>query len=74
MTPDRLRECLDIIGWSQHDLSDALGIDDRTVRLYWAMGRKPVPENVAAWLEELAALHLTRPAGWTRHPKHRRAA
>jgi transcriptional regulator with XRE-family HTH domain len=69
MTPDELRECLGVIGWTQRELAEELGIDDRTVRLFWAMGRKPVPDNVAEWLRAIAAAHAARPEGWTRPSK-----
>jgi transcriptional regulator with XRE-family HTH domain len=79
MTPDRLRDCLHTLGWTQRDLADLLGIDDRSVRLYWAMGRgNGIPANVEAWLEELAALVEALPVGWTRParraPRERRRA
>lgn len=59
MTPDRLRYCLDAIGWSQRGLAGWIGIDDRQVRR-WAAGAT-IPPPVAAWLERLAACHDRNP-------------
>jgi ribosome-binding protein aMBF1 (putative translation factor) len=66
MTPTRLRECLDLIGWSQRALADTLGLHETRVRR-WATGRYPVPDNVAAWLERLAKAHAAHPLpdGWS---------
>lgn len=50
MTPTRLRECLDILGFNQSGLAEKLGCNSRTVR-YWATGRNPVPDKIAEWLE-----------------------
>ena len=61
MTPGRLRECLAWLRWSQRGLAEALGCDDRLVRR-WAAGTGPVPDEVAAWLERLAAAHAAMPA------------
>lgn len=53
MTPDRLRECLALLRWSQRGLADVLAVDERQVRR-WATGAYPVPEPVAAWLSAAA--------------------
>lgn len=58
MTPTRFRECLDDIGWSLRKLARRLRCDDGTVRQF-GTGRRPVPANLAAWLESLAAAHRT---------------
>ncbi len=65
MTPDRLRECLDVLGWSQRGLADMLGVHETRARR-WARGVMPVPDEVAGWLETLAAVHAAHPApiGW----------
>lgn len=60
MTPDRLRECLALLRWSQRGLADALGADERQVRR-WADGSYAIPEPVAAWLDRLAAYHAKHP-------------
>jgi len=54
MTPDRLRECLALLRWSQRGLADALAMDERQVRR-WATGAASMPDQVAAWLERRAA-------------------
>ena len=65
MTPDRLRECVDTIGWSLRGLAEMLEMGFSTVQR-WSTGRKEIPENVAAWLEILAAAHQRNPLpeGW----------
>ena len=67
MTADRLRECLDLLRWSQRGLADALKCDDRIVRR-WASGDAEIPASVAAWLETLGKIHaeLPPPTGWKR--------
>ena len=61
MTPTRFRECLDDIGWSLRKLARRLHCDDGTVRQFGS-GRRPIPANLATWLEHLAAAHRTLPA------------
>lgn len=65
MTPDRFRECLALLHWSLRGLADILGTHPTSVRR-WATGDGTIPANVAAWLEELAAVHAAQqlPAGW----------
>ncbi len=65
MTPDRLRYCLDLLGWNAFWLARYLDLADGTPR-HWLAGRTPVPHAVAAWLETLTAAHeaAPRPAGW----------
>ena len=58
MTPTRFRECLDDIGWSLRKLARRLRCDDGTVRQF-GTGRRPIPANLAAWLESLSAAHRT---------------
>lgn len=65
MTPQRLTECLDVLGWSHGMCADRLHISDRTVRS-WCNGRRPVPENVAVWIEDLARRVQQKPEGWSR--------
>ena len=67
MTPTRLRECLDLLHWSQRGLADVLAYSEGTVR-GWARGARDVPPEVAAWLETLAAVHQAHPMpeGWRR--------
>lgn len=58
MTPTQFRECLDDIGWSLRKLARRLRCDDGTVRQF-GTGRRPIPANLAAWLESLSAAHRT---------------
>ena len=60
MTPDRLRECLALLRWSQRSLAAALAVDERQVRR-WATGAAVIPEQVAAWLERRAAAMAADP-------------
>ena len=65
MTPQGLQECLDIIGWSQTALADKLGVSPRTTRS-WCNGRRPVPGNVAVWVDDIARRVQQQPEGWSR--------
>jgi hypothetical protein len=53
MTPTRLRECLDLLHWSQRGLARILDRDEGTVR-QWARGAVVIPVDVAAWLQARA--------------------
>ncbi len=53
ITPTRLRECLDVLGWSQRGLATLLNRPEGTVR-QWARGTVTPPSDVAAWLEARA--------------------
>lgn len=66
MTPDRFRECLAALQWSQRGFADYLGLHYTTVQRM-AAGRQVIPDNVADWLDALAAAHQARPfpVGWT---------
>lgn len=59
MTPSRLRECLELVGWSQRALADYVGINERQVRR-WAAGAA-IPEPIAAWIDTLAQFHEANP-------------
>ena len=65
MTPDRFQECLALLHWSQRGLAEILDTHPTTVRRM-AIGDAGIPDSVAEWLEELAAVHTARPmpAGW----------
>ena len=65
MTPDRLRECLAFLRWTQRGLADALAMNERQVRR-WA-GGATIPQQVADWLDEAARWH-------ERHPPPARSA
>ncbi len=56
MSPHRLLVCLAVIGWPERELARQTGRLQTTVRR-WTGGRSPVPADVAAWVETLAALH-----------------
>ena len=60
MNPTRLREILDALHWSQRDLADLLGCNERLVRR-WAAGQANVPTTVAAWIETRLAYHRHNP-------------
>ena len=53
MTPERFRECLDIIGYTTRGIADLLGRDDRRIRR-WSGGTIAIPADVAEWLEGYA--------------------
>lgn len=57
MTPERLRECLFDLGWSQNHLAEVLGLKRPDLVQRWARGATgyTVPEPVAEWLERRAA-------------------
>ena len=44
MTPDRFRECLAVLHWSQRRVAEILYCDDRLVPR-WADGSEPMPES-----------------------------
>lgn len=59
MTPEALRAALDALGMSQRGLADALQMDERQVRRWFAGAT--VPDAEAAWIalavRELPPLH-----------------
>ena len=55
MNATRLRECLEAPGWSLRELARRLSCDDGTVR-QMATDKRPVPDNLAAWLELVHAV------------------
>ena len=76
MSPERYRECLHELGFTQRGLGRLLGCSDRLTRL-WAMGGVPVPDSLAVWLETCLTLRGTRhglkktpppPKDWRRRP------
>jgi transcriptional regulator with XRE-family HTH domain len=60
MTPNRLRECLVLLRWSQRGLAEALGRPEGTVR-QWARGAVRVPDLVADWLDRAGRWHADNP-------------
>lgn len=65
MNATRLRECLDLIGWTQRNLSRLTNRQEGAVRM-WARDALPVPVEVATWLEKVANFHELNPP-----PPHR---
>ena len=67
MTPARLKDCLLVLGWSQRGMADMLCVHETRIRR-WVHGVLPVPDEVAAWLETLTAVHVAHkaPVGWRR--------
>lgn len=67
MHPFELKRALDALRWSQRGLADVLDCDDRLVRR-WISGDFTIPEEIAEWLTDLAALHSTLPppTAWRR--------
>jgi hypothetical protein len=60
MTPERYRECLDLLGLTQRGLSRVLRCSDRLTR-EWATGVSGVPREVAVWLEASVVLRKDKP-------------
>ncbi len=60
MSSHRLQMCLLILGWSVRDLARRTDRHQTTV-VRWANGHSPVPDDVADWLETLAAFHIAHP-------------
>ena len=61
MTPTRMRECLALPGWSLRELARRLGIDDGSAR-QMARGKRPIADNLAAWLELVHAAWAPLPS------------
>jgi hypothetical protein len=60
MTPNRYRECLDMLSLSQRGLAPILQCPDRPPRA-WATGKETVPPAIAAWLEAWVTTRLANP-------------
>ena len=63
MSPYRLLVCLAVLGWSERELARRTGRLQTIVRR-WTNGQSPVPTDIAAWVETLAAFHRAHPAPW----------
>ncbi len=61
MTPERLRECQDILLYSSQQLADLLGRSDARRVRRWTTGQREIPDDVAAWLEGLVRYFETHP-------------
>jgi transcriptional regulator with XRE-family HTH domain len=65
MDGPEMSEALRQIGWTAQQLAERLGVRRDTVT-GWLTGRRPVPENLAAWLRAIRD-HLDAqplPDGW----------
>jgi transcriptional regulator with XRE-family HTH domain len=60
MTAERLRWCLDVIGWSKNEFANRLTVS-HTTGAQWANGRRNIPNRVAIWIDSLAQVHLALP-------------
>lgn len=60
MTPERFRECLTLMNWSQRGFASMVDRAEGTVR-QWARGKVTIPADVAAWLEKAAAFMAANP-------------
>lgn len=61
MTPNELRECLNMLCWSQRGLARRLGRQEGTVR-QWARGIVQIPLDVEVWIENLTRHYINNPA------------
>lgn len=59
MTPTRFRECLNALHWTQRKLARILGQPEGLVR-QWARGSRPIPQDVAEWLQKLEIIQLQK--------------
>ena len=59
------------LGLSLQGMADVLGTDTRLIRR-WESGQRPLPPEVAAWLEAAAAVPLPAPSWFERPPAPRR--
>ena len=62
MTPERLREILDALGWNATALARRLGMARERSATEWLNGRRPIPQPVADWLELMLPPRADRPA------------
>jgi hypothetical protein len=61
MTPERFNECLAVLRWSGRSAAEAFGfLSDNPVRAMMA-GTRPVPRELATWLERAVAWHQAHP-------------
>ena len=63
MSTDRLRWCIDLVGWSPRELARQAPTSEDSCRAM-VRGRKRVPDELAEWVEELVALVLRGPRNW----------
>jgi hypothetical protein len=67
MTPERFRECMDVLDMSDHRLSEKLDVPVRLVRR-WRGGSRRVPPSMAAWIESFVAWTEANPVPEKRVP------
>jgi hypothetical protein len=60
LTPTALRAALAAIGWSARQIAAATGRAE-SAGPDWTAGRRPIPPEVAAWVEAAAAWHRHNP-------------
>lgn len=60
MTSERFTQRLEVIGWPAREVARRLDLPWKRVCL-WMNGRYPVPDEVAAWIEQLATAHERTP-------------
>jgi len=53
-------ECLETIGWTRRGVAARVGLSNTSCRRY-EIGTAKVPDDIAAWLEKLAAAHERNP-------------
>lgn len=66
MTPERLRWCCDVVGWSSQELARRTGHHDGSIR-QMKRGKRTAPPGLAYWLEPIVAVNLALPplpSGW----------
>lgn len=60
MSGARLGRCLIVIGWAERELARRTGRHQTQIRR-WLKGASPIPQDVAAWIEALAAFIAAHP-------------
>jgi hypothetical protein len=75
MTPDRLRECLEALGWRTANLAAMASVSPVTARR-WQSGKLPVPAQAGAAIEAMAKaavlLSAKQPAAPCHQPRWNR--
>jgi plasmid maintenance system antidote protein VapI len=61
MTPERLREILDALGWNKTALARRLGMSRERSAAEWISGHRPIPDAIADWLELMFRHQQTAP-------------
>lgn len=58
MTPTRLRECLEVLGWGINQLARRIDLGSSSAQ-QMARDKRAIPDNLAAWVEIRAAVWAT---------------